>query len=126
MAQTIKQQIGTWGEDEAVQFLEGEGYTIVERNFRVRLGEIDIIAWNDKPHFGATLCFVEVKTRGYGVGSAERATGREKLERLFSAARYYCKARGINPDATPIQFEQVSVYGSPGQVREVKHHVIPI
>ena len=53
-----KQIIGKSGEDYCVQQLENEGYVILERNYRSRYGEIDIIAKDG--HF---LVFIEVKTR---------------------------------------------------------------
>lgn len=126
MPKTEKQLTGKWGEDVACRFLEERGYNVVDRNFQVRMGEIDIIAWHEKKHFGRTLCFIEVKTRGYGLGSAERATGREKLQRIFAAAKYYCKSNHLSIDATPIQFEQVSVYGTPGKGSHLDHYVIPV
>ena len=53
-----RKQFGNHAEDVAVEFLERQGYKILHRNFRLRFGEIDIIA-QDKD----TLCFVEVKAR---------------------------------------------------------------
>ena len=53
-----RKQFGNHAEDVAVLFLERQGYKILHRNFRLRFGEIDIIAY-DKD----TLCFVEVKAR---------------------------------------------------------------
>ena len=53
-----RKQFGNHAEDVAVRFLERRGYKILHRNFRLRFGEIDIIA-QDKD----TLCFVEVKAR---------------------------------------------------------------
>ena len=49
---------GYTGEDIAVNFLISKGYKVLERNWRYRRNEIDIIAWH-----GSTLVFVEVKTR---------------------------------------------------------------
>ncbi|CAG0930904.1 partial hypothetical protein, partial [Planctomycetaceae bacterium] len=54
-----KLAIGKQGEDEAAAFLEGKGYAVLERNYRCRYGEIDIVARD-----GRTVVFVEVKTRG--------------------------------------------------------------
>lgn len=127
MPQTRKQVLGHWGEEQASLFLIRQGYTIVERNFFTRHGEIDIIAWHDKTHFGRTLCFVEVKTRSSHLGSAERATGRQKLSHLFHAASAYCIKQRIDRERTPIQFEQVSVYvhRESGRVR-LGRRVIPV
>jgi Holliday junction resolvase-like predicted endonuclease len=125
MAKTTKQVIGEWGENQASLFLSRHGYEIVDKNYCIyakgkKAGEVDIIAWNEKHHFGRTLCFVEVKTRTYGEGSAERATQRrQKLAAFFKTARQYCLDKKINIDFTPIQFEQVSVYLNK-QTKEVK------
>jgi putative endonuclease len=53
-----KIELGARGEALAVKYLKRSGYKIIEQNFRVRAGEIDIIAEQD-----GTLVFVEVKTR---------------------------------------------------------------
>ncbi len=68
------QQLGgaLGGEDLAAEFLESIGMTVLERNWRCRYGELDLIARD-----GAVLVFVEVKTRtgfGYGSPPAEAVT----------------------------------------------------
>ena len=126
MAKTEKRHIGDWGEQIAIGHLQKLGYKIINRNYLTRHGELDIIAWHKKPHHGQTLCFVEVKTRRYNDGAAERATGASKVRHLMHAARQYCLARSMNVDATPIQFEQVSVYGTPGEATTVTLYTIPV
>ncbi len=120
--QTDKQRRGNWGEAIAVSFLLEKNYEIVMRNYRIREGEIDIIAWKNVSPFGKTLCFIEVKTRGTMDGSAERAVGQSKLSRMMKTAHIYCMRQGIEIDSTPIQFEQVSVYGR----NKIYHYEIPI
>ena len=53
-----KKELGARGEEIAVRYLKRRGYRILERNYRIRLGEIDIIAKQ-----GGDLVFIEVKTR---------------------------------------------------------------
>jgi len=126
MGKTKKQLIGEWGEQEAVRFLIEKGYKIIEKNFQVRIGELDIIAKHVKPHFGETLCFVEVKTRGGEKGSAERATRGEKFGKIKNAAKLYCIQKAIDMNTTPIQFEQVSIYGGPKGLKDIRHYEIPV
>ena len=132
MSKTAKRLVGDWGEDRAVDWLEARDYQIILRNYEViilgkKAGEIDIIAWHKKPHFGNTLCFIEVKTRGVDDGTAERATGKEKLKRLLTSALAYCREQTIDIERTPIHFEQVSIYGHAGETRPaVRHYVIPV
>ncbi|MBT4071098.1 MAG: YraN family protein [Candidatus Magasanikbacteria bacterium] len=121
------QRIGAWGEEEASLFLIQQGYEIAGRNISCRMGELDIIAWHEKPYNGKTLCFIEVKTRGYGLGSGARATNKEKVRHMQLAAKWYCKHGGICIEDTPIQFEQISVYGGPDRgVVSLQHFIIPI
>ena len=76
---------GTWGEEVASRYLERNGYEILERNFRCRTGELDIVA-----KIGSTLCFVEVKSRkGMATGFPSEAVTREKQQHLRSAAMFY-------------------------------------
>ena len=53
-----RRELGAWGEERAAKYLRSKGYTILERNFRCRAGEIDIIALR-----GGVIAFVEVKQR---------------------------------------------------------------
>ncbi len=100
----------------------------MEKNFRTRFAEIDIIAWHKKKYFGDTLCFIEVKTRKKRDGSAARSVNRKKINQLFKGAKEFCRRSSIVIETTPIQFEQVSVFGSfkNNVVSGVDHCVIPI
>jgi len=84
--------IGSWGEDIAEKYLKKKGYAIIERNFRCKLGEIDIIALNN-----AQLVFIEVKTRqNQKYGLPCEAVNKEKLRHLTRTANYFVASRSIN------------------------------
>lgn len=78
-------EIGDKYEEKAVKLLISRGYEILERNYRVKAGEIDIIA-----KFEDTIVFVEVKYRktlkyGYGL----EAVDYRKIRRIYNAAKVY-------------------------------------
>jgi len=79
---------GQLSEERACLFLQRHGYEIVTRNWRTRLGEIDIIARD-----GGTIVFVEVKARSSsGFGGPEAAVHPGKQRRLIAAARLFLAA----------------------------------
>ena len=87
MSKINNRQFGNKAEDEAVLFLESKGYEILERNFRTRLGEIDIIA-KDKN----TVCFIEVKARRTSdQGPPEEAVTSRKQHQITKVALQYIK-----------------------------------
>ncbi|WP_022851555.1 YraN family protein [Limisalsivibrio acetivorans] len=93
---------GQKGEAKAVKYLKKKGYTICERNFRSRFGEIDIIAEKD----GVTA-FVEVKTRtdnSYGTGLD--AITHEKMRRLRKTAELYIVKQ---EQEIPCRFDVISI-----------------
>ncbi len=73
--------LGRWGEERALQFLQQKGYRILARNYRVWEGEIDIVAESD-----GEIIFVEVKTRtSRRFGYPEDGLIGKKQERLLKA-----------------------------------------
>jgi len=77
--------LGRWGEEQAVLFLRRQGFRILERNYRTRVGEIDIIARNRR-----LLLFVEVKTRrGQACGLPQEAVGIFKQRQIIRTAQWY-------------------------------------
>lgn len=101
-----KRKLGDAEERKAVSFLENAGYIIVERNFRCRQGEIDIIAKD-----GDILCFVEVKFRSNSyAGSPGEAIGLRKQQTIYRVAEYYIYKKGISFDI-PCRFDAVTIEG---------------
>jgi len=76
---------GNYGEDLAVNFLKKQGYKILERNYRIRGGEIDIVCMD-----GDYLVFVEVKSRlSDEYGPPEESMTPWKIKYLLKTAQFY-------------------------------------
>lgn len=84
-------QVGFLAETFAVENLKNKGYTILERNFSNKWGEIDIIAKQQN-----TLVFVEVKAKtGLDFGSPEDMISKSKLQRVRNMANIYTKGKEL-------------------------------
>jgi putative endonuclease len=91
-----RRRFGDFGERVAASHLEAKGYRILERNWAVRQGEIDLIASR-----GSDLVFVEVKSRrGGAMGMPEESITGRKAAHLRAAAAAYAQA---HPEAPPHQ-----------------------
>jgi putative endonuclease len=97
------QELGKSGEDSALNFLKENGYKILVKNYKTKLGEVDIIAY-DKD----TLCFIEVKTRGsLRFGSPQEAVSHFKQRQISKVALQFLKRNNLlNKKA---RFDVVSV-----------------
>lgn len=100
--------LGTRGEAAAARHLESLGYRILDRRFRTRAGEIDLVAEE-----AGTLVFVEVKSRsGLGFGRPAEAVDRRKRARLARAASVYLAQRRLLERAC--RFDVLEVLKAPG------------
>jgi putative endonuclease len=85
MPENSTRSLGNFAEDYAVSLLESKDYKIIGRNFRCKLGEVDIIAEND-----GILVFVEVKARwSQKYGKPEEAVTPAKVRTIRRVADYY-------------------------------------
>lgn len=105
-----RQRLGQCGEETVVRYLEKNGYTILTKNYRCKIGEIDIIARD-----GADLVFIEVKTRsGLGYGSPAAAVTLRKQRQITRAAQWYLAEQQLFD--VPARFDVISVlYGKTNQ-----------
>ncbi|NLN87941.1 MAG: YraN family protein [Syntrophomonadaceae bacterium] len=84
----MKKELGYKGEDLAVSYLQGQGYNILQRNYRSRSGEIDIICSRR-----GIIVFVEVKTRTSNIyGSPEESITWRKRDHIRKVALDYLAA----------------------------------
>ena len=97
---------GSQMEEAAVSYLAERGVTILERNFRSRTAEIDIIGKQD-----GTILFIEVKARAesHKSGTAQEAVGIAKQKRICRCADYYLHTKGIDPYRASIRFDVVAI-----------------
>ena len=99
------QEIGRMGEDAVCYYLEYLGYQIIARNFRVRGGEIDVIASKNED-----LCFLEVKTRKLnGLTDGLESVSRKKQNLIIRAAHAYCNKYQIPIEDWYIRYDIASV-----------------
>lgn len=112
--------LGKAGEDAAVAYLQQNGYTICDRNWRKNHLELDIVATKDK-----NLVIVEVKTRSNtDYKEPQDAVDRRKIHHIVVAADAYIKHFGID---TPVRFDIVTVTGNIGnfQIEHIQEAFYP-
>jgi putative endonuclease len=97
-------ETGIFGENTACSYLQDSGYIILQRNFRTRFGEIDIVGRD-----GRHICFVEVKTRkSTNFGMPREAVDGYKQSRIKNIAQLFLvKKRIFN---TSVRFDVVEVF----------------
>ena len=101
-----KQMIGKAGEHIASKFLKERGYILLERNFRCRQGEIDIIS---KDTSNEDLVFIEVKTRtNFLYGNPVEAVNNYKKKHLYNTAKYYVYKNVI--ENISIRFDIIEIF----------------
>jgi len=113
-------ELGARGEALAIDHLERLGYRIVAANFSLPIGrntrdsivnaEIDVVAYD-----GATLCFVEVKTRATDeFASPQTNVDLRKRRQITRAARGYRRMMGLT--AAPFRYDVVTVIAKPDDI----------
>lgn len=108
--------IGARGEAAAAAFLARAGMTVVDRNWRCKAGEIDIVALD-----GDTLVVVEVKTRRTPAkGSPEEAVSPAKQRKLVRLAEAYIAYMGTEPTST--RFDVVAIRPIAVDKALLRHH----
>jgi putative endonuclease len=115
----VRQRLGRLGEQLAAEHLVRRGYQIVERNYRTRWGELDIVAYD-----GNTLAFCEVKTRrlrGDDPGPLEAVRG-IKRSRIRKMAGRWLIERTDRPYANELRFDAIGITLDPsGKLVRIEH-----
>jgi putative endonuclease len=106
--------LGQRGENVAAKFLRNQGFRILVRNFRCKVGEVDIIARD-----GRTIVFVEVKTRVDDDPTPEDQVNNPKRHQITKAAKFYMSRYGVPPP--PARFDVVAIVWPSGREPQVRH-----
>ncbi|CAG7623401.1 YraN family protein [Paenibacillus allorhizosphaerae] len=111
-----KKQLGALGESSAANYLQQHGLKVLERNWRCRSGEIDLVAAD-----GELLVFVEVRTRSSsGFGTPAESIDFRKQRQVIETAQVYLMHK--KEYERQIRFDVVSVMADPmGNVRSIEH-----
>ena len=107
---------GSWGEERAARWLRLRGYRILEKNYRCRFGEIDLIARR-----GGYLVFVEVKLRRDArFAEAREFVSRPKQERILKTAQFWLQEH--ESELQP-RFDVIEIYAPEGERgrAEIRH-----
>jgi putative endonuclease len=107
--------VGKYGEDIAIAYLKAKKYAVIDRNYRCKCGELDIIAKD-----GKTIVFVEVKTRRVlSYGPPQLSVTEFKQRQISKAALVYLAAKRINDVAA--RFDVIAIYLHCQQVPRIDH-----
>jgi len=114
---TQKQKFGEEGESIAARYLLKKGYRILERNYRTKLGEIDIIAKDND-----TIVFVEVKSRrSWQFGNPKGAVTPQKQRKISTVALYYLKVNNHSNARARFDVVAVTVTRDKPQIEIIKN-----
>lgn len=114
-------RLGALGEEAAVRHLMVRGYRIIERNWRCRLGEIDIIAMD-----GEELVIVEVRTKSrisFGTGAESVNLRKQRKLRQLALAFIHQHEQILNLSEVNVRFDVISVMREEGGRLRIDHIV---
>ena len=116
--QTYQQHTGQQGEDLAADFLQEQGYQILDRNYHSRFGEVDLVAEKDQ-----TIVFVEVKARTNDrFGLPEESVTPEKLEKIYDTALLWLQEHPDKPDDWRVDVIAIQM-DKTHQAKDIQHFI---
>jgi putative endonuclease len=112
-----RKELGAKGEKLAAGFLKRKGYKILQRNYRCKLGEVDIVAEKDK-----TLVFVEVRTQQTEkFGPPQYSVNSSKRSHISRVALFYIKEKRLVEQSC--RFDVIAITFSPGSRKPSIEHI---
>lgn len=109
-------RLGRWGESMSCKLLQRKGFTILLRNYRSNVGELDIVALD-----GKTLVFVEVKTLAKTTifRPIHNYSYRQNRRNILAAKAYI---RQLYIPVDEVRFDFIEVVGSPFRLKSIQHY----
>jgi putative endonuclease len=112
-----KDVLGRAGEERAARYLESCGYVLLDRNWRIADGEIDLVAAD-----GSSLVIVEVKTRrDVAFGHPFEAVDRRKQSRLWRLAFAWIAAHPDEAQGRRLRLDAIAITGPSPQTADLEH-----
>lgn len=97
--------IGNLGEELAIKYLKNNNYVILTKNFRTKLGEIDIIAKDEN-----FICFIEVKSRYNNFyGYPKESITLKKQQKIYNVAKLYIMKKRLYKSNYNFRFDSIEV-----------------
>lgn len=110
-----RRELGAWGEEAACGYLTGQGFQVLDRNWRCPYGEVDIVARE-----GASLVFCEVRTRsGRHRGTPLESVTTAKVNRMALVAQMWLTRFG--PHTGPIRCDVLGLLSDPCGELQITH-----
>lgn len=111
-------ELGVDGENIAVQYFQKNRYRIIEKNFRCKQGEIDIIVYDETTE---EIVFVEVKTRtGSKYGEPIDSVSKTKQKHIKSVASYYNYMYGLYDIPSRYDVIEILINNSNYKIKQIK------
>lgn len=114
---SARRRLGDLGERIALAHLRAHGYAILAQNWRIAIGEIDLVARE-----GDQVVFVEVRTRRGAAPTPEESVSPAKQQRLIALAYSYLAEHSL-PDSTPWRIDVIAVRVDADGLMRVNHLV---
>ncbi len=112
----FKHEVGKLGEKIACEYLESNGYKIIQRNFTTKKGEIDIIARDNEE-----IVFIEVKTRSnYKYGKPVEAVNEIKQRHMLNTIKYYLYINKLENNFIRIDTIEIFLHKDSCKINHIK------
>ena len=117
----FRKQVGNKGESLAEDYIKRKGYKIIQRNYRCRLGEIDIIAKDDD-----TIVFIEVRTKqNENFGSPQDSVTSTKMSKISKTALSFIQEKNLSGFSYRFDFIAITFSQGKPNIEHIENAFIP-